>query len=287
VRKGGEILETEISAIARSDGRSMVAFAVIVDVTVREAAEADLKAKAIELQQANDRLSQFTYVSSHDLQEPLRKIETFSELLSAAVEEGNSEEIQYALSVMRASARRSRQLIRDLLAYSRSTNAELDETSLTLAEAVNVAIGDLSEAMKAADAKIAVELNGLIVNADRTQLVTLISNLIGNAIKYHKLGQAPRVRVTARRAADQSAEIVVEDDGIGFSAAHGRAIFEPFKRLHAASEYPGSGIGLAICRTIADRHGWSIEATSQPGKGARFVVSMPKASGAARMKIGA
>ncbi len=132
-----------------------------------------------------------------------------------------------------------------------------------------------------------VELNGLMVEADKTQLVNLITNLIGNAIKYHKPGQAPRVRVAARWAADQRAEIIVEDDGIGFSAGHARAIFEPFKRLHAAAEYPGSGIGLAICRAIADRHGWSIEATSQPGKGARFTVSIPQASGAARMRMGA
>ncbi len=145
VKMDGDVLETEISAIAHSDGQSMLAFAVIVDVTAREAAEDDLKAKAIELQRANNRLMQFTYVSSHDLQEPLRKIETFSDLLGAAIEEGNHEEVRYALSVMQASARRSRQLIRDLLAYSRSTNAELEAISLPLAEAVHIALGDLSE----------------------------------------------------------------------------------------------------------------------------------------------
>ena len=287
VRKDGSILETEISGIVRPVGRDIRAYAVIVDVTAREAAEADLKAKAIELQRANDRLLQFTYVSSHDLQEPLRKIETFSELLGAAVEEGKRDEIEYALSIMQASARRSRQLIRDLLAYSRSTNPEVNVASVSLAEAVNVALGDLSEAIKAADAKLTVDLNGLMIDADRTQLVNLISNLVGNAIKYHKPGQAPRVRVTARRRVDQGAEIVVEDDGIGFPATHARAIFEPFKRLHAAADYPGSGIGLAICRTVADRHGWSIEATSQSGMGARFVLSIPRASRPQPMKLGA
>jgi PAS domain S-box-containing protein len=280
MKKDGDVLETEISAITRRDTRELLAYAVIVDVTAREAAEADLKAKALELQKANDRLMQFTYVSSHDLQEPLRKIETFSELLGAAVAEGNRGEIQYALSVMQTSARRSRQLIRDLLAYSRSTNAELNVASLPLADAVNVALGDLSEAIKAADANIAVELIGLTVEADRTQLVNLISNLIGNAIKYHKPGYAPRVKVTARRQRDQGVELVVEDEGIGFPPGQARAIFDPFRRLHASAEYPGSGIGLAICQTVADRHGWSIEATSQSGKGARFVVSIPRAASA-------
>jgi PAS domain S-box-containing protein len=286
IKKGGGILQTEISAIAHSDGQSLLAFAVIVDVTAREAAEADLKAKAIELQQANDRLLQFSYVSSHDLQEPLRKIETFSDLLVAAVKEGNNDEIHYAVSVMRAAARRSRQLIRDLLAYSRSTNAELNVASLPLADAVNIALGDLSESIKAADAKVAVELNGLLIDADRTQLVNLMSNLVGNAIKYHKPGQSPRVKVTARRRPGQGVELTVEDEGIGFPATHARVIFEPFKRLHAATEYPGSGIGLAICQTVADRHGWSIQATSLLGKGSRFVVSMPSRGEAAGVELG-
>jgi len=116
----------------------------------------------------------------------------------------------------------------------------------------------------------------VVVEADRSQLVHLIENLVSNAIKYRKPDAPPSVTVTARHLPDQGTEIAVEDSGIGFDAAYAALIFEPFKRLHTRADYPGSGIGLAICRTISDRHGWSISATSECGKGSRFAVLLPR-----------
>ena len=276
VRKDGSSFETEISAITHADGAELQAFAVVVDVAEREAAEAGLRKKARELERANERLTQFSYVASHDLQEPLRKIVAFSDVLGGALAKNNVEDMRYAASVMQEAALRARQLVGDLLAFSRSANAELHILPHALADVVDVVLHDLSVAIKEAKAEVTVDVDGVVVEADRSQLVHLIENLVSNAIKYRKPDAPPSVTVTARHLPDQGTEIAVEDSGIGFDAAYAALIFEPFKRLHTRADYPGSGIGLAICRTISDRHGWSISATSECGKGSRFAVLLPR-----------
>jgi len=272
VRKDGASFETEISAIAHANGQDVQAFAVVVDVTEREAAEASLRKKADELERANQRLTQFSYVASHDLQEPLRKIAIFSEALDGAIVKGDEGDIRYASVAMRNAALRSRQLVNDLLAYSRSANDQLHVAPTLLADVIDVVLRDLSETIRELNADIRVDAGKIVVNGDKSQLVQLMTNLVSNALKYHKPGVPPSVAIAARRLADRGVEIAVEDFGIGFEARFAAQIFEPFKRLHTQAEVPGSGIGLAVCRTIAERHGWSISATSARGKGARFVV---------------
>ena len=275
MRKDGTTFQSEISAITHADGDELQAFAVVVDVTEREAAEAGLVRKARELERANERLTQFSYVASHDMQEPLRKIVTFSDVLGKAIEKNNVEDVHFAVGVMQDAALRARQLVGDLLAFSRSANTELHLAPVELTYAIDVVLHDLSEAINLSDAAVRVDVGDVVVNADKPQLVHLLENLVSNAIKYRKPGQAADIAIVARGLPDKSIEIRVEDDGIGFDPAYAAQIFEPFKRLHTRTEYPGSGIGLAICRTIADRHGWSIAALSESGKGACFVVSVP------------
>ena len=275
VRKDGTAFQTEISAITHTDGENLQAFAVVVDVTEREAAEAGLVRKARELERANERLTQFSYVASHDMQEPLRKIVTFSDVLGKAVEKNNVDDMHFAVGVMQDAALRARQLVGDLLAFSRSANTELHLAPIELTYVIDVVLHDLSEAIKVSDAAIHVDVGDVVVNADKPQLVHLLENLVANAIKYRKPGQTPDITLKASSLPDKGVEIVVEDQGIGFDPAYAAQIFEPFKRLHTRAEYPGSGIGLAICRTIVDRHGWSISAMSESGKGARFIVTAP------------
>ena len=275
ITKDGETFETEISAIVQSNGEEKNAFAVVVDVTEREAAAAELHRKASELEVANERLTHFTYVASHDLQEPLRKIVIFSDVLWQAVANDDRSDILGAASIMQSCSLRARSVVADLLAFSRSANAELRIEQLALKDAVDVVVNDHSEAIAAASAEITFEIEGVTVQADRTQLQHLIGNLLANALKYHRSGEPPRVTFAAHERAGEGVEFIVTDRGIGFEPAFAEIIFEPFKRLHSNSEFPGSGIGLAICKTIADRHRWSIRATSELGKGSRFSVFLP------------
>jgi PAS domain S-box-containing protein len=274
-RKDGATIETEISGVTHPDANEDRAYFVVVDVTERETAERQLRRQTIELKRVNEGLAQFAYVASHDLQEPLRKIAAFSDVLSRALKADDPKDIEYAYSVMRDSALRARQLVGDLLAYSRYTNAESSIVSVDVGEVARAALLDLSEAIGQTRAKLYLAANDVRVDADRSLLQQVLQNLIANAIKYHKPDTCPRVRVSAAAEPDGTVRIEVADDGIGFDAQHATVVFEPFKRLHTRTEYPGSGIGLAICKSICDRHGWSIDCESRSGVGSTFRVRIP------------
>jgi PAS domain S-box-containing protein len=272
-RKDGSEVPTEISLspLETSEGRFIVS--AIRDVGERRDVERMLQHQATLLAHSNDQLQQFAYVASHDLQEPLRMVSSYLQLLERRygdkLDDDAREFIRYAVD----GARRMQALIQDLLAYSR-IGAKAEVFSLVdLDAAVQRTLRDLDVAIAESGASIQVDRLPTIT-AEATQIGQLLLNLIGNALKFHLPGEAPRVEVRAARVGD-AWELTVEDHGIGLDPQYRDRIFQIFQRLHTRQEYPGTGIGLAICKRIAERHGGAIRVDSAPGRGARFTVVFP------------
>lgn len=277
----GEIwLETQAQPVRQTDG-SVIWHGYAQDVTerkreetARRAAEQALEQRIFELERANERLARFAYVASHDLQEPLRKIVAFSQMLDAAVAAADYKDVSHAGEVMRRSALRARELVEDLLVYSRIVDAPLKPQRRDLRVEIQSALTDLSELIEESKADVTLDAPSVEFEADPPQFARLMHNLVSNAIKFRRPDETPRIAISAR-VEDGRLRLRVCDDGVGFEAKYASAIFEPFKRLHTKAQYPGTGIGLAICKTIADRHGWTLTACSQPSQGATFEVAMP------------
>ncbi|QMW03172.1 PAS domain-containing sensor histidine kinase [Spirosoma foliorum] len=241
-----------------------------------------------DLHRSNDSLQQFAYVASHDLQEPLRKIQQFSTLLSQYLGEGlDATAIDYLERITRSGARMST-LIRDLLSYSRITTRQQPFGPISLNAVVTGVLETLSVEVELRQAQI--EVDELpIVNGDDSQLSQLFQNLLSNALKYTPASQRPQIRVeyVHRHLAELPAEvrpnrsapfyhqISVIDQGIGFDTKYLDRIFQVFQRLHSKSEFPGTGVGLAICQRVMENHGGGITASSKPGQGATFYVYFP------------
>jgi PAS domain S-box-containing protein len=233
--------------------------------------EMKVKARTSELEHAKRELEEFVQVASHDLQEPLRKIQTFADKL---LKTGDNP--SFHLDRIRAIAGKMQALVLDLLKYSKATTNLPVRSRVDLKGVIEDVIVDLSVLfdMKEGSVQIA-ELPEVM--ADRTLMYLLFQNLIGNSLKYSG-DRKPVVKVYSNsRSSKNTWEIYVEDNGIGFDAKYLNKIFKPFQRLHPKnSSYEGTGIGLAICRRIVERHGGSITAQSNPGKGATFIISLPK-----------
>jgi signal transduction histidine kinase len=217
-----------------------------------------------------ERLAQFIYVASLDLQVPLRKIEAFSELLENGIASSNKADIAYARHAMRSCALSARKLVDDLLTYSSTILGGQQLEILDLRGAIESTLEDLSESIIETKAEINVNVAVTKIMADRSQFACLIQNIVSNAIKYRKPGQAPKINITAAAVDEKSILLKIVDYGVGFKEEFAQTIFEPFKRHHNGAEYPGTGIELAICKSIADRHGWAISVKSQPGEGTSF-----------------
>jgi PAS domain S-box-containing protein len=277
-RKDGVEFPVEIALTPIDSENGLIVLATVVDITARRKAETDLAQRASELEVANDRLTQFAYVASHDLQEPLRKIAVYAGLLEEAIVKSDAADVARATAVIATSAVRARRLVDNLLTFSRVTVSETQAQPLALSAEVELALSDLSEAIEETAAEVRLDIPPIVVTADRAQLGRLIQNIVSNAIKYHKPGAAPAVEIRATLLDRARARLTIADDGIGFEEKFAREIFEPFKRLHDLKQYPGTGIGLAICKAIADRYGWVLEVKSRPGEGAAFFVTLPTAS---------
>lgn len=263
-----------------TDGKGMKTGAVVAmqDVTELKQAEKSLREYTQELARSNQELQDFAYVASHDLQEPLRKIRAFGDLLEEEYGQQLGDGADY-LGRMRGAASRMSTLIEDLLEFSRVTTQAKPFASVDLnAVAVDV-VNDLEIALRATKGKVRVGKLPTIA-ADATQMRQLLQNLIGNAIKFHKEGTAPAISVRATRLSTKDDEpemwrITVTDNGIGFEEKYTERIFSVFQRLHGRESYEGTGIGLAVCRKIAERHGGIINAHSTLGEGATFIVELP------------
>jgi signal transduction histidine kinase len=226
-----------------------------------------------ELARSNRELEDFAFVASHDLQEPLRKIIAFGERLDSRERGALSAEGRDYVERMRRAAERMKALIDDLLAYSRVTTRAQPFAPVDLGEVVAEVLSDLEVRIEAAGADVEVGPLPAVV-ADRVQMRQLFQNLLVNALKFHRPGEAPAIRVAAAPA-DGDAEIEVADRGIGFDEKYLDRLFKPFHRLHGRDAYEGTGIGLAICKKIVERHHGSITASSRPGAGARFTIRLP------------
>lgn len=264
-------VEVELSGLLRDDGTSL---AVMVDVTERNAAQRALQQKNNALQAANEEFRQFAFVASHDLQEPLRKIRSFCDLLEEAIAENNAEDIEYSMSVVRDSAERSSRLISDLLALSKAGHRGLPETRFDLREALRETLESLSPLFTAQNATTFLDFDNEQVTGDRTSFLQMMHHMLGNAAQYSRSETNPHVRVWTGKSSSEHT-LNIEDNGIGINPKYHESIFEPFKRLHARTDYEGTGIGLAICRAIADRHGWKISVSEKQNPGTVFTLHMP------------
>lgn len=225
---------------------------------------------------SSERLAQFVYVASLDLQEPLRRIEAFSDLLDNAVASSNKRDIAYARDAMRSCASSARKLVDDLLTYSSTLLGEQKMQALDLREEIEAALAELSDSIAETHAQITLEAPTARFMGDRSQFSCLMQNIVSNAIKYRKPGEPPKIEIAVRPAEREAMRLTILDHGVGFEEEFAQRIFQPFERLPDKTEYPGTGIELAICKSIADRHGWGISVASRPGEGAAFSFTIPK-----------
>jgi len=284
----------------RTATQSLGVAAIFLDITERKNSERELRVaqemlrrsneqleslvdvRTAELQQANTRLTasnreleDFASVASHDLQEPLRKIRAFGDRLSGRAGPQLDAESKDYLTRMLNAALRMQTLINDLLSFARVTTKAQPFTRVDLGQIGVEVLGDLESTIERAGGSV--ELMPLpTIDADPLQMRQLLQNLIANALKFSKPDVPPRVRVDSSLAEEgRICQILIEDNGIGFDEKYLDRIFNVFQRLHGRGEYEGTGIGLAVCRKIVERHGGSITARSKVGEGSTFVVTLP------------
>ena len=244
------------------------------DVTERKRGQAVLRAAYDELARSNSELQQFAYVASHDLQEPLRMIGSYTQLLERRYGDKLDADAREFMDFIVDGATRMKQLIEDLLAYSRVGTRGKELRPIQAQVALDRALVNLRAAIESSDAQITQEALPE-VSADDTQLTQLFQNLIGNAIKFRRQEEPMRVHVGVQDAGNEW-RFSVSDNGIGIEPQYYERIFMVFQRLHTRDEYPGTGIGLAICKKVVDRHRGQIWVESAPGKGSTFIFTLPK-----------
>jgi PAS domain S-box-containing protein len=268
--RDGRDVEISWANVWLSDGSHI---AIGIDNSEWKKAERELKLTMEELARSNRELEDFAFIASHDLQEPLRKIQSFGDLVIRKYSRSLDEQGQDYLRRMQNAAARMQALIDGLLTYSRVATKAKPFTRIDLTLPAREALSHLELRVEAAGATV--ELSDLpVTQADPSQMTQLFQNLISNAVKFHRPEEPPSVRIYSRAEVGWC-EIYVEDNGIGFDERHSERIFTPFERLHGRGKYDGVGMGLAICRKIAERHGGHITARSTPGKGSTFIVTLP------------
>lgn len=244
------------------------------DITERKEAEGRVLQQAGELQRTNRELEQYASVASHDLQEPLRKISSFGALLARDYAGDLDDRGRLLVDRMVDGAQRLRQLIQDLLDYSRSSNDVMRFEEVALKPLIADVCSDFELLIAETGATIECDSDSVVV-ADRLLLRQMFQNLLGNSLKYRS-DATLHVRVSASLADGASFwHLSVRDNGIGFPSRHAKRVFEIFKRLHARDQYPGTGIGLALCQRIVERHGGKIWAESEPGDGTCIHIDWP------------
>jgi signal transduction histidine kinase len=234
---------------------------------------------ALRLEQSNRDLESFAYSAAHDLQEPLRKVKGFSELLERKYRDQIDQEGQDLLERIRGAAMRMQDMMTDLLEYSRLSMRDTERGPVDLGLVLKAVLVDLDQRIISTAAQV--EVGDLpVVDANPVRMQQLFLNLVGNALKFHQHDVPPRVRIYAsgqvQRSGQTWVQIAVEDNGIGFDEQNLERILQPFQRLHGRGEYEGRGIGLSICVRIVEQLGGTLTANSQPGQGSTFRVTLPK-----------
>jgi PAS domain S-box-containing protein len=272
-RDGGEF-PVEIGLAPLATAHELMVTATILDMSRRREVERALTASVAELERANERLGQFAYVASLDLQQPLNEIAAQSTRLDAAMAAGCCDEIAQASAHMRCAAVRGRKLVGDLLIYARTIYGDQQLEALDLREEVQFSLAALAQSIEAGATRLEVDIPAAAFVGDRAQFACLMQNIVANAVKYRKPGRPAEVTIAA--TLEQGAiRLSIVDKGVGFEQDFAQRIFEPFSRPESDVEYAGTGIELAICKSIADRHGWEIEVESQPGDGTAFRLAIP------------
>jgi PAS domain S-box-containing protein len=274
MRKDGTRVDVSLSVspIRDASGRVVGAAKILRDISERKRAEHQLAERAERLAQSNAELEQFAYVASHDLQEPLRMVSSYTQLLGRRytdkLDDDAREFIHYAVD----GATRMQVLINDLLAYSRVGTRGVDLAPTSSEAALERALGNLRLAVAESGGVVTHRALPTVIG-DPVQLTQLFQNLVGNALKFRG-AEPPRVDVSAERSGDDWV-FTVRDNGIGIDPAYGERIFVIFQRLHSRAEYPGTGIGLAICKKIVERHGGRIWLHVASGPGSAFRFTLP------------
>ncbi len=289
--KGQGYFHTRVVPERGKDGKIETILTITRDITELKRAQEDLRRakeevelrvqeRTAELEQKNRELQDFAFIASHDLREPLRKIQAFGDLVMARTR-GSKDELEHDyIRRMQSAAARMRVLLDSLLTYSRLSTQGKSLAKINPAELIQTAISDLEIRIRETGASVEIGDLPPQVEGDDSQLVQVFENLLGNALKFHKDGEPPQIRIYSRFIENTATgggehEIYVEDNGIGFDAKYLDKIFLPFQRLHGRSEYEGVGMGLAICRKIVEGHGGTITARSTPGRGSVFIVRLP------------
>ena len=267
-KKNGSTFPIELMLSPLESAEGILVTAAIRDITARKQAEAHLLRKMEELNRSNEELGQFAYIASHDLQEPLRMVASYTQLLSRRYKGKLDADADEFIAFAVDGASRMQRLIQDLLAFSRVGTKGRELVGVSSEEALQVALLNLRGAIEESAALVTHDPLPSVL-ADEMQLIQLFQNLIGNAIKYQNPG-VPRVHVSAARNESGKWGFEVKDNGLGIDPQYFERIFGMFQRLHKREEFAGTGIGLAICKKIVERHGGSISVESQPGQGATF-----------------
>jgi PAS domain S-box-containing protein len=267
-RKDGSAFPIEIMLSPLESVEGILVTAAIRDITARKDAEAHLVEKVEELKRSNEELEQFAYVASHDLQEPLRMVASYTQLLSRRYKGRLDSDADEFIAFAVDGASRMQRLIQDLLVYSRVGKRGLELVDVSSEESLQQALINLRGAIEESGATVTHDPLPRVM-ADEIQLIQLFQNFVGNAIKYH--GPAvPLVHISSARNGGMQCIFSVRDNGIGIDPQFFEKIFGMFQRLHKREEFAGTGMGLAICKKIVERHGGSLSVESQPGQGSTF-----------------
>jgi light-regulated signal transduction histidine kinase (bacteriophytochrome) len=233
----------------------------------------ELHRTVAKLEQVNQELQEMVFIASHDLQEPLRKIETFGEMVkkngAALLDQTSRDHLDRVLR----SASWMRQLLRELLKLSRVTTTIEPSEEVDLVNIAREAVDVFEATITETGGRIEIDTMP-VIEADESQMRQLFQNLIGNALKFRSR-ETPHIQVFGHLVGKGECEVLVEDNGIGFDQQFAELVFKPFERLSSRSQYEGTGMGLAICRKIVECHGGTIRAESKPGKGSTFIIRLP------------
>ena len=286
VRANGDSFDAEMAmTISREEGVPVLTF-FVRDISRRKKAEQEQARYAAELERSNRELEQFAYVASHDLQEPLRKIRTFSDRLQMMCGEKFDDDANDCVGRMQSAAERMQLLIDGLLSLSRVTTQGQSFVPVDLAQIAREVVSDLEVQIEQQNGRV--EVGHLpTIHADPLQMRQLFQNLITNGLKFHRIEEPPIVKIEGKfvhdrrqrdaghPVAEEQCRILIEDNGIGFEDKHRGRIFDVFQRLHPRDVFEGTGIGLALCRKIVERHGGQITPRSTPGRGSTFEILLP------------